>query len=60
MTTSLTPPPFIEVPVPSQESEMPCTCVLGASILSLSTVIIFDFGIVPMVWYFFPPFSYPF
>jgi hypothetical protein len=39
---------------------MPCTCVLGASILSLSTVIIFDFGIVPMVWYFFPPFSYPF
>ena len=26
--TILTPPPFIEVPVPSQESERSCICVL--------------------------------
>ena len=33
--TSLTPPLFIEVPVPSQESEQSCISVLGVSILSL-------------------------
>ena len=27
-------------------------CVLGISILPLSTILIFDFGIVPTVWYF--------
>ena len=31
--TSLTPPLFIEVPVPSQESERSCICVLEVSIL---------------------------
>ena len=44
--TSLTPPLLIEVPVPRQESEPSCICVLGVSILSLSTILIFDFGIV--------------
>ena len=29
-----------------------CICVLGVSILSLSTILIFDIGIVPTVWYF--------
>ena len=35
--TSLSPPLFIEVSVPSHESERSCTCVLRVSILSLST-----------------------
>jgi hypothetical protein len=26
--------------------------VLGATILSFSTILVFDFGIVPTVWYF--------
>ena len=34
-TTRLTPPPFIKVSVPSQESERSCICMLGVSILSL-------------------------
>ena len=50
--TSLTLPHFIEVPVPSQESEQSYICVLGVSIFPLSTILIFDFGIVPKVWYF--------
>jgi hypothetical protein len=29
-----------------------CICVLGVSILSLSTILILDIGIVPTVWYF--------
>ena len=33
--TALMPPLFIEVPVPRQESERSCICVLGGSILSL-------------------------
>ena len=36
---------FIEVPVPNQESEQSCICMLSMSI--------FDFRIVPTVWYFF-------
>jgi hypothetical protein len=35
--TSLTPPLFIDVPVPSKESEWWCICVLGVSILPLPT-----------------------
>ena len=50
--TSLTLPLFIEMSVPSQESERSCICVLGATILSFSTILVFDFGIVPTVWYF--------
>ena len=30
---------------------MPCICVLGVSILSLSTILIFDLGMVVTVWY---------
>ena len=36
--TSLTPPLFTEVPVPSQESELSCICVLKVSFLSLTTI----------------------
>ena len=31
-----------------------CVCVLEVSILHLSTTLIYDFGIVPTVWYFSP------
>jgi hypothetical protein len=48
---SLTPLLFIEVSVPSQISQRSCICVLEVSILPLSTILIFDFGIVPTVWY---------
>jgi hypothetical protein len=34
----------MEVPVPSQESELSCICVLGVSILTHSTILIIDFG----------------
>ena len=51
--TSLTPQLFIEVPVPRQESDQSCICVLGVSIVPVSTILIFDFEIVPTVWYFF-------
>jgi hypothetical protein len=46
----LTPPHFIEVPVPSQKREQPCICALVVLIFPLSTiwncsdgVFIFDF-----------------
>ena len=45
--TSSTPPPFIEVSVPSRESWLPCTCVPMVSIVHLSMILIFDFGTVP-------------
>jgi len=48
--TNLTPPLFIEVPAPSQESEQSCICLLGVSILQFSTNLKFHFGIVPTVW----------
>jgi hypothetical protein len=52
--TSLTPPFYlIKVPVSSQESEWLCIWLLGVSILPFSTILIFEFGIVPTVWYFF-------
>ena len=38
----LTPPLFIDVPVPSQESERSCVCVLGVSIVLLSMNFLFD------------------
>ena len=34
------------------ESERSCICVLMVSILPLSTILIFDFEIVPTVWYY--------
>ena len=49
---SLTPPLLIEVPVPRQESERSCICVLGVLILPLYTIFLLDFGTVPTVWYF--------
>jgi hypothetical protein len=50
--TSLTPPLFIEVSVPSQEQELSCTSmsVRGIYFVSISTNLVFDFGIVPTVW----------
>jgi len=51
--TCLISPLFIEVTVPSQESEWSCICVLVVSILPLSTILILHFGTVPIVWYFF-------
>jgi len=47
---SLTPPLFIEVPVPSQEREQPCICVLGVSTWSLSAIFLLHFRTVPTVW----------
>jgi hypothetical protein len=41
---------FTEVPVPSQESELLCVRV---SMLPLSTIFIFHFGIFSTMWYFF-------
>ena len=49
----LTPPLFIEVPVPRQESERSSICVLRVLILHFYAILIFDFEIVPTVWYFF-------
>ena len=43
---------FIEVPLPRQESGKSCICVLGVSIQPLSTILIFDFGIILTMWYF--------
>jgi hypothetical protein len=50
--TNLTPPPFIEVHVTSQESDKLCICVLGVSILPLSTIFLLKFRTVLTVWYF--------
>ena len=50
--TSLIQPHFIEVSVPRQEWERSCICILRVLILSLSTILIFDFRIVPTVWLF--------
>jgi hypothetical protein len=46
-------PVFIDVHVPSQKSGRSCICVLGVSILHLSTILILNFGTVLTVWYFF-------
>ena len=52
---NLTLPLFIEVPVPSRESEWSyiTICVLGVSILPLSVIFLLNFGTVSTVWYFF-------
>jgi len=42
--TGLTPPLFIEVSVPTQDSERSCICVLWISILPLSTILRLDVG----------------
>jgi hypothetical protein len=53
-TTSRAPPFLIQVLVPIK----PFICVSGVSILPLSTIFIFDCGIVPTVWYFFVFYSF--
>ena len=42
---------FIEMPVPSHESERSCICVLGVDVF-LSTIFLLDFWTVPTEWYF--------
>jgi hypothetical protein len=39
LESSLAPPPFTEVHVPSHESEQSCMCVLGVLILHISTIL---------------------
>ena len=51
--TSLTSPLFIEAPVPSQEIEWSCICMLWLSILSLSMIFLLEFGPVQTERYFF-------
>ena len=52
-TTILTPPLFIEVPVPGPEIKHSCICVLEVSILVFSTnFFLLDFGTVQTVCYF--------
>ena len=50
--TSLIPSLFYGLPAPSQGMTRSCICVLVVSILSLFTIFVMDFGIVPTVWYF--------
>ena len=54
---SLTPPLCIEVPVPRYDSSAH-VFVYRYIDLSLSTTLIFHFGIVLTMWYFFPFFAY--
>ena len=49
--TSLKPLLVMELPVPRLNSERSCIYVLEVSILPLSTNLIFEFGLVPTVWY---------
>ena len=44
---------LVLIEVCRQVNKQSFICVLEVSILSLSTIIIFDFGIVPTAWYFF-------
>ena len=52
---NLTPPLFIEVPVPTRivSGHVLMCYALWVSILPLSMILIFDFRIVPTVWNFF-------
>ena len=50
-TSLILPLLFIEVPVPSKESERSYICVLGVLTLPLSTVCQLDFGIVTTMLY---------
>jgi hypothetical protein len=45
--TSLTPPPLIEMPAPSQERARLCISVRGIDFVSF-----YDFSVVPTVWYY--------
>jgi hypothetical protein len=46
LKTSLTLSLFIEVPVPSQESQQSCFCELEVLILPLSKIFLLEFGTV--------------
>ena len=48
--TSLNPSLFIEMSVSSRTNGRSCICVLGVSILPLSTIYLLDFRTVPTVW----------
>jgi hypothetical protein len=50
---------FIEVSLPSHDSQQSCICVLGVSILPVSTIFPLDFINVPTVWYFDFSFLFP-
>ena len=50
--TSVTSPLVIEAPVPSQEIEWSCICMLWLSTLSLSMIFLLEFGPVQTEWYF--------
>jgi hypothetical protein len=41
---------IVTKPVPIQESERSCICVLGESVLPLSTIFLLDFGNISTVW----------
>ena len=45
--TSLIAPRFIEVSVPGKDSQRPCMCVLGVSILPLSTIVYYVLDMIP-------------
>ena len=51
LKTNLIPSLFIQVHVPNQESAQSSIGVLSVSILAFSSILIFDFEIVPTVWY---------
>jgi hypothetical protein len=52
LKTNLIPSLCIQVPVPNQESAQSRIGVLSVSILAFSSILIFDFEIVPTaVWY---------
>jgi hypothetical protein len=50
---ALTPPHFIEVPVPTQESELSCICVLGVTLYLFLRLFLLGIRNVSTVWYFF-------
>jgi hypothetical protein len=50
--TSLIPPPFIEMPVPSQESDPSCICISGVGFTSFYDFFLLGFGTVATLWYF--------
>ena len=57
--TTLAPPLCYRIAVfQTGNIEWSCVCLLEKSVLPLSTILIFDFGIVPTVWYFCYSFHY--
>jgi hypothetical protein len=50
---ALTPPHFIEVPVPTHESELSCICVLEVTLYLFLRLFLLGIRNVSTVWYFF-------